>query len=121
MHTEDRIPIFVVQLPEDLVTQDSGVVDEHVHAARTSDRRRDDAFDLARGSHVNGDRDRSDRVGGPGQVILIAVDGHHVGAGTGERRGECETDAARRARDDDGAIAEVESGVGHRCPPVPEW
>lgn len=97
---DDQVPVLVGELPEDLVAEDAGVVEDGVDAAGLLDRRGDHPLD------VGGAGDVSDRRGAAGRLrrrldhVGVGVDHPGVGAAGGEGARALEAYSAAGAGDD---------------------
>ena len=104
---ENRIPALDREFVHAVRVLDAGVVDEHVDAVHLPGRRRDHAAHLVGFRHVGRVvRDAHAVIGGESRAHALDLAGlaeavqHDVHVFRGERGGDAQPDAARRAGDD---------------------
>jgi hypothetical protein len=120
---KNSLEVVVGQLPQQLVAQDPGIVDDHVETPCLGHGRVDDPLNRVGVAHVGDHAAGADLTDGLVEGFLVEVYEEHVGAGAGEQRADLLADSLPGAGDDHGAVGVVEGQIRHiglpHCRPRP--
>jgi hypothetical protein len=115
VHRHHRLVVVVAELPHDAVTQDAGVVDEHVDPAGLGHDAGHDGIGLCAVGDVGGQPHRPDLTRGLGEDVGFEV--HEVDGRPRrpEMPADRPADTASGAGDEHGTAGEVEGQVCHHA------
>ena len=106
MRVDDRIPVLVGHLEQQVVADDAGARDEDVQMAQLLHRARDHRLHRVTRAHVACDRESADGLRHLARRSLIQIRHHHPRAFGRKKLSRRRADAARASRHDGDSILE---------------